>query len=266
MGILYERMIKIMSEKLYHVTLQDNLPLIYKTRYLIPQIGERSKILTETEEHIFLCNTYGIGYWRALLYGEKHTVVLEVDKADLDPQFLEKRGSEYLYNAKIPVYNLSISMDSINPAPYYYIKECAIATLCRCCHLCMYICDYHTQSLVKLEDYGVNLIERLSIIKFISNNIDLNKFCKDECNQKIKAGKGKREYEFLDTYAIKNDDIIKLCEEILEYHDDPYYDQIKWLNNFMKTTYADIFNYIDRWHKQRYGKSIYENISPETKM
>lgn len=255
-----------MREKLYHITLQDNLPLIYKTRYLIPQIGERSKILTETEEHIFLCNIYGIGYWRALLYGEKRTAVLEVDKADLDSQFLKNRMGEYLYSAKIPVYNLSISMDSINPIPYYHIKECAIATLYRCYNLCTYICGYNIQSLVRPEVYGTDLIGQLSIIKFISNNIDLNKFCKDVCSQKIKSSRGKSEYEFLNDYGIKNDDIIKSCEKILEYHDDPYYDQIKWLNNFMKTTYADIFNYIDWWHKQRCGKSIYENISPETKM
>ena len=269
MGILYERVIKIMSEKLYHITLQDNLPLIYKTGSLVPQIGERSKAALEKKEYIYLCDSNKINYWRALLYGDKRSIVLEVDKADLDQESLNRyMHDEYTYDISIPVNKLAISMISIYPVPCYEIDECIKAVLYTCCYLCRYICDYNTwlSATLSEEKYYMNLIGRMSIIRFVSNNIDLNKFSKTVYTEIIRAYADTGEYTFLDTYGIKSDDTIRLYEKILDYHDDPCYDQIKWLNDFIKTTYKDILNTDTGGYEPKESKSAYENISPKTKM
>lgn len=259
-----------MGEKLYHITSQDNLPLIYRTGCLVPQIGERSIVASETERHIYLCDINKINYWRALLYGNKQSVVLEINKADLDHKLLKEciRLNEYIYDASIPTSELAISMISITPVPHYKINECINSVLYTCCFLCRYICDYHTwlSSTLSEKEYRIDLTGRISVIRFISRNIDVNKFSKTVYTQIIRAYADTGEYTFLDTYGIKSDDTIRLYEKILDYHDDPCYEQIKWLNNFIKTTYKDILDTDTGGYEPKDSKDAYENIPPETKM
>ena len=89
----------------YHVTKEEKLKSIFETG-LVPQIGENSKDIGETEEAIYLCSEKDIPYWTILLGS---TVVLEVtleQEINEDAKLQYSHYNEWKYYSVIPPENL----------------------------------------------------------------------------------------------------------------------------------------------------------------
>lgn len=188
-------------EHFYHLTTTEALPEILKNG-LKPMLGERSKLVGDTEEMICLCEYHDIAYWRIILGLD---IVLQIDATKVDLTDKDRHDysyySELICKHEIPADAIKIYKQNIKvkKAPMMDLAESYMSNIS---HLCVLAARYYTYKDTDMcpnyltHDYMENSFKSLlTTLK----NIDFSVVTNKEKRQRLRE-LGDGNYSFVDRY------------------------------------------------------------------
>ena len=106
----------------YHITNIDSMDGI-REKGLIPQIGERSKFIGETEESVFfICNLYDVREWINAIYYKRNIEELELLRFNIKGLEFHVRGGYSIHEPQEFYITHSVSPEEIEYARVFNSK------------------------------------------------------------------------------------------------------------------------------------------------
>lgn len=215
----------------YHITDKQALPSIME-KGLIPQIGENSKIVQESEPCIFLCDNKSIPYWKAIL-GKK--VVLQITGLDIGTMegYPYHDYNEFIWKETIPperikrIHTIKTPVEIMRSLCTDYLWN--ISNMTR--NFAMFYM-YHEE--FEQEEELLRMIKtQLKVIK----NLDFSVLTTDETKDILINMGNEGEYTFLDTYLDTNE---RLWSQLIRYPEDSTTKYRQELYDFITLTFTPL--------------------------